>query len=1098
MTVSGLQENLKRRKLANALNYGGDSIENSTRLNVSTDVDASSSQHCATAERTLPTTDVDDSVRMKAGVSQERKVGGIRNERAFENLICIEIFSGSGRLTAAIRKIGIRAVAIDRSSQRTTGPVTLLDLTESSDLQYLLNFIETEKENILLIHMAPPCGTASAARNRRHKHLEEAGFVLPVPLRSQEHPMGLPTLKGLDLDKVRAANSLYYATAIIARHGIGLRLTVSIENPQNSLFWITDPIRELLQWHPGNLNVFDSCMMGGDRDKATAWWCSDDLCDSLNLRCNKQHEHKPWVPTVSTSGLKFPTAEEASYPWLLCERVAYLVKEKAISMGFEIFQSVGEQAEQQTSSALQHITMGFLPRGHEVKPLVSEYGHYKIFVVQASHNEQQIVSALKGLPKGSKVVQRKLTKWGEVRVCKFDKNFSAVTCDDDKVEKLTVGIPRDPSDFVAAAIKAGHPRFLDYKSIDQIENLVHWNVDTGAKDIVQNRLAYLRRWTNRAAELRQQESELHDKLAPHCKAVLKGKRLLLFGEMLTDIEYPDVHLISDICNGFRITGWVRDSGCFVKLPKQPSMSVNQLLASARGLNESVLAKATGAGDSDLVLAAWNETLEEEKREWIWGDGPKTFAGLSLTHRFGLRQKKKVRVIDNFKTSGVNATCGMREKQKLYGLDFLATTLVRAFAVEKGGLKHGLQGKTFDLSTAYKQFPIHQNDRSFIRIAVPVPNQKCCRVFGLNALPFGATGSVAGFLRVSTAIFHLLTVGLKVWAGTFFDDFPVLSRTDVAEHTEAHVALLLDLLGMKFSREGKKWLPFDEAMAVLGVVLDLSDVKMGLVTFKHTDARRAELDETLSRHLAENSLTSKEAESLRGRLIWFDSFLFGRIANLSLHEIGKRATDIGHQHKLTPGLRRSLEFFKDRIVNGPPIKISKSVGETIFIFTDGAFEPQSSTPGTIGGVLYRQDGTVESFFSEIVPAQLMKFYLQQSDNPIYLIELLAALVALKVWGPKFQRRFVVSFVDNEASRAALIKAWSDVPAANNILRLYVDDEMEHGWKPWFGRVPSHSNPADDPSRLIIDGLLKLNVERIIFDRKSVLPRLVGDAHSVEVG
>ena len=63
---------------------------------------------------------------------------------------------------------------------------------------------------------------------------------------------------------------------------------------------------------------------------------------------------------------------------------------------------------------------------------------------------------------------------------------------------------------------------------------------------------------------------------------------------------------------------------------------------------------------------------------------------------------------------------------------------------------------------------------------------------------------------------------------------------------------------------------------------------------------------------------------------------------------------------------------------------------------------------------------------------------------------------------------------------------------------LNDEMKHGWKPWFGRVPSHSNPADDPSRLIIDGLLKLNVERIIFDWKSILPRLVGNAHSVEVG
>ena len=81
-----------------------------------------------------------------------------------------------------------------------------------------------------------------------------------------------------------------------------------------------------------------------------------------------------------------------------------------------------------------------------------------------------------------------------------------------------------------------------------------------------------------------------------------------------------------------------------------------------------------------------------------------------------------------------------------------------------------------------------------------------------------------------------------------------------------------------------------------------------MTFKHTDARKAELDETFSRHLSEDSLTSKEAESLRGRLIWFDSFLFGRIANLSLHEIGKRATDIGHKRKSTSGLRRALDFF----------------------------------------------------------------------------------------------------------------------------------------------------------------------------------------------
>ena len=124
------------------------------------------------------------------------------------------------------------------------------------------------------------------------------------------------------------------------------------------------------------------------------------------------------------------------------------------------------------------------------------------------------------------------------------------------------------------------------------------------------------------------------------------------------------------------------------------------------------------------------------------------------------------------------------------------------------------------------------------------------------------------LVLVTAVFHLLTLGMEVWAGTFFDDFPILSK-------------------------------------------------------------------------------SASAESLRGRLIWFEGFLFGRIVSLSLHEIGKRATALGHGHQLNDSLRMALVFFRDRIVNGRPIEITKAVGRTVSIFTDGAFEPTSQNPGTFG-------------------------------------------------------------------------------------------------------------------------------------------------------
>ena len=233
----------------------------------------------------------------------------------FENLICIEIFSGSGKLTASIRKLGMRAVAVDRSSSRTSGPVTILDLTKEDDIVFLEDFIESEKTNIMLVHLAPPCGTSSAARNKRHPDLELAGYTLPKPLRSEQYPMGLPTLRGLDAAKVQSANTLYWAT-----YRIKLRITVSLENPQNSLFWLTDPMTKLFSEHYGYHNVFQACMMGGDRDKRTWWWCSDETFDSFNILCDGMHKHKAWKPVATQTGLRFPTAQEAEYPALLCER----------------------------------------------------------------------------------------------------------------------------------------------------------------------------------------------------------------------------------------------------------------------------------------------------------------------------------------------------------------------------------------------------------------------------------------------------------------------------------------------------------------------------------------------------------------------------------------------------------------------------------------------------------------------------------------------------------------------------------------------------------------------------------------------------------
>ena len=218
---------------------------------------------------------------------------------------------------------------------------------------------------------------------------------------------------------------------------------------------------------------------------------------------------------------------------------------------------------------------GFLAE-RKLKPLVSEFSHYKTWIFHTNQNDNQVDRVVDKFPKGTRIVHRKLLQWGEVRVGDVDghslkdqTNFP----DDHIVEKVSFGIPREPDEFVKEAIRAGHPRFLDYRSINEIDALLEQNLDAGAFEIISKRTSWLKRWTARAQELSHDEAALHRNLEPHCAAVLRGKRLLVFGEMLREISYPDVHLIQDICDGFRITGWLRDSGCFEKIPKQPTMTL---------------------------------------------------------------------------------------------------------------------------------------------------------------------------------------------------------------------------------------------------------------------------------------------------------------------------------------------------------------------------------------------------------------------------------------------------------------------------------------------------------------------------------------------
>lgn len=786
----------------------------------------------------------------------------------------------------------MRSVAIDKSGARSKGPITVLDLTDASNVQLLKDYIRQERYNIELVHFAPPCGTCSAARKIVRQDLLDKGFDLPKPLRDEEHPMGLPGLAGLDLHKVQLANALYEATYDLITFCLSLGLRTSLENPTNSLFWKTSPIVNLLGEHYGHHNVFHNCMMGGKRDKATTWWCNDDFFSSFNILCTRDHKHAKWQPTIQRgSKLHFPTSEEAEYPPLLCERVAMLIKQSLAARTIHPVETMEQQLASRRTTAINPVAMGILPRGQKLKPLVSEFGSYTKVGVPLPFDSE---IALTRFPKGARIVDRKLCLWGTLRVSSLDvdviTNFLQPPDDDStNVEVLTIGVPRTPEDFLQHALKVGHPRFLPYTATGAVHELLNKNIFLPAGDLVALRNSFFKEWVTKAGQLAEDEKRLHDSLEPHVKKVLAGKRLLIFRDILKSLNFPDEKLFDDLIAGFKLTGWMRDSGCFLSIPRPPTLTLDGLKRLNKGLVNATLKRVGQQTVDKLSTAAWDETQKELDRNWIWEDTSADLGGKVIAHRFGLEQKDKVRVIDNFKQCGLNDTCGLPEKYVLHGVDYIAATLIHGMKLHGGCSNFSLLGKTFDLASAYKQYPLHSHDRELVRIALKDTEADVCRVFGLNALPFGATGSVAGFLRISSAIFFILTRGLHIWASAFFDDFPTLSSSDASAMTDRHVAMLFDLLGIAFAREGKKCTQFGLEMKALGLVFDLEHFASGKIYIKHTAERRTELLDRIDEILENGELSPKEAESLRGRLHWYESYLFGRTANLAIHQLGKRVS-----------------------------------------------------------------------------------------------------------------------------------------------------------------------------------------------------------------
>ena len=234
-------------------------------------------------------------------------------------------------------------------------------------------------------------------------------------------------------------------------------------------------------------------MHGGTRNKLTKWWATDDAYEQLRILCDGKHTHAKWNPKPVGTQLSFPTSEEAAYPALLCKRVVAILHDYALKHGASKSDTLAEQLLATTTTSHRWV-LDMLPKGKRLKPLVSEFRDYKHFLNDV-HSDPEVHACFQCYPKGARLVHRQI-QWGTVRVDETAGDNKFVWESNGKVSQLeaesyfletkklgkelqaefcTVGIPRDPWDFLERAVSAGHPRTLAIHLNEEVTSMLQQN-----------------------------------------------------------------------------------------------------------------------------------------------------------------------------------------------------------------------------------------------------------------------------------------------------------------------------------------------------------------------------------------------------------------------------------------------------------------------------------------------------------------------------------------------------------------------------------------------------------------------------------------------
>ena len=242
-------------------------------------------------------------------------------------------------------------------SKQASGSILQLDLNDPQSVEHLWKILSDNA--VRYVHCAPPCGTATRARD-----IQFPGA--PPVLRTVARPQGVEGLSGTDAVRVAKANALYSLVLDICKFCLQSHRYFSCEHPSRSYLWLLPEWQAFMCQADVQQTFFHHCEYGGDRRKGARLIHNIAKFESLHRMCSGNHVHAGWGKVRN----KWATSLEAAYPWGLCKVMASLLKEHFLELGCRPIPS--QLSEVQATIPGARAFSGVQSR-KKVAPLISEF-----------------------------------------------------------------------------------------------------------------------------------------------------------------------------------------------------------------------------------------------------------------------------------------------------------------------------------------------------------------------------------------------------------------------------------------------------------------------------------------------------------------------------------------------------------------------------------------------------------------------------------------------------------------------------------------------------------------------------------------------------